>query len=244
MKEVDRQEGIPESCLGCAAQGTCVFVDLPARARRDFEDMMQARSYPTGSAVVHQGEPVDGVFVVRSGVVRLLHLTRPGKAVAVHLVGPAGVLGLPEMVSEVPYPWTARVVEEAVLEFIPRARFLAFLAAYPEVALDLLGQVSQELVHLQRDLCATKAGAPMPERLLGKLRELCDGYGVATAAGLRLDLHMTVQDLADHLGCSRQWVSKALGDLEHRGMIRRESRDLFLTDAALAASLEAAESLG
>jgi CRP/FNR family cyclic AMP-dependent transcriptional regulator len=236
MREVDRQEGIPESCLGCAAQGTCVFVALPPRARRDFEEMMRARSYPSGSAVVHQGEPVDGVYVVQSGVVRLLHLTPPGKAVAVQLVGPAGVLGLPEMVSRVPYPWTARVVEDAVLEFIPRARFLAFLATYPEVALDLLGQVSHELVHLQRDLCATMAGAPMPERLLDKLRELCEDYGVDTAEGLRLDLHMTVQDLADHLGCSRQWVSKTLGDLEQRGMIRRQSRDLLLTDAALAAA--------
>jgi len=233
MRDIDQQNGIPERCLGCAAQGTCVFVDLPPQARRVLEEMMQTRSYPSGSAVVRQGESVDGVYVVRSGVVRLLHLTPPGKMVAVQVVGPAGVLGLPEMLSGVPYPWTARVLEEAVLELIPRARFLDFLAAYPEVALDLLTQVSHELVHLQHDLCATMAGAPMPERLLDKLRELCEDYGVETAAGLRLDLHMTVQDLADHLGCSRQWVSKALGDLEHQGMIRRQSRCLLLTDAAL-----------
>ena len=233
MKDAPGSNGIPERCLGCAAQGTCVFVDLPPRARRDFEGMMQTRSYPSGSPVVRQGERVEGVHVVRSGVLRLLHVTPPGKVVAVQLVGPAGVLGLPEMVSDVPYPWTARVVEEAVLEFIPRARFLEFLAAYPEVALDLLTQVSHELVHLQHDLCATMAGSPLPERLLDKLRELCGDYGVETAAGLRLDLHMTVQDLADHLGCSRQWVSKALGDLEHRGMIRRRSRCLLLTEAAL-----------
>lgn len=234
MRDALGRVGIPERCLGCAAQGTCVFVDLPPRARRDFEEMMQARSYPSGTAVVRQGEPVTGVHLVRSGVMKLLHLTAPGKMVAVQLVGPAGVLGLPEMVSGVPYPWTARVVEKAILEFIPRARFLKFLAAYPEVAVDLLTQISHELVQVQRNLCATKAGSPMPERVLDKLRELCEDYGVETATGLRLDLHMTVQDLADHLGSSRQWVSKALGDLEREGMIRRQSRSLLLTGAALA----------
>lgn len=233
MRDATGGGAVPERCVGCDAQGTCVFVDLPSGARRDFEGMMQARSYPSTSTVVRQGERIEGVHVVRSGVVRLLHLTPPGKVVAVQLVGPAGVLGLPEMVSDVPYPWTARVVEDAVLEFIPRARFLDFLAAYPKVALDLLTQVSHELVHLQHDLCASMAGSPMPERVLDKLRELCEDYGVQTPAGLRLDLHLTVQDLADHLGCSRQWVSKALGDLEDQGMIRRRSRCLLLTEVAL-----------
>lgn len=144
------------------------------------------------------------------------------------------------MVSGVSYPWNARVVEEAVLELIHRRPLLKLLAAHPKVALDLLTQVSHELIHLQHDLCATMAGSPVPVRLLDKLRTLCEDYGVETATGLRLDLHMTVQDLADHLGCSRQWVSKALGDLEHQGMIRRRSRSLFLTDAGLEASLDGA----
>lgn len=236
MTDGSGRNGIPERCLDCAAQTTCVFVGLAPEARREFEGMMQTRSYGSGTAVVRQGDAVQGVHVVRSGVLRLSHLTPQGKVVAVQLVGPAGILGLPELVSRVPYPWSARVMEDAVLELIPRARLLAFLAAHPEVALDLLTQVSQDLVHLQHDLCATMAGSPMPERLLDKLRDLCEDYGVETSTGLRLDLHLTVQDLADHLGCSRQWVSKALGDLQHRGMIRRRSRSLFLTDAGLDAA--------
>jgi CRP/FNR family transcriptional regulator len=226
---------IPESCQTCNARAACVFVDLRDPARRAFEEITRAKAYSARATVVRQGDPVEGVFVVQSGLVRLTHLTPWGRNVAVQLVGPAAVLGLPEMISGGSFPWNAEVVQRTVLELIPRDEMLSFLSAYPEVTLDLLTQVSRELVKIQADLCASMSGSPLRERLLGKLCELCGDWGVKTPQGLELDLRITVQDLADHLGCSRQWVSKALGELEDDGLVRRRSRGaLLLTPAALA----------
>lgn len=221
-----------EGCLGCAAQASCVFVGLTREARREFRRILQIRTYSARSFLVRQGDPVEGVFVVREGMVRLLHLTPPGKIITVHLAGPGEILGLSQMVAGTSYPWDAQGAEKCTLEFIPRADFLAFLHHHPEVTLDLLTQVSQDFVKLQGDLCATMSGSPLRQRLLDKLRQLCEEWGVETERGLRLDLHVTVQDLADHVGCSRQWVSKSLGELERDGLVQREGRTLLLTPAA------------
>jgi DNA-binding MarR family transcriptional regulator len=48
-----------------------------------------------------------------------------------------------------------------------------------------------------------------------------------------LDAPLTVRDLAGTLGCSRQWASKLLSEIEAQGLIEREGRRIILTDAAL-----------
>ena len=85
--------------------------------------------------------------------------------------------------------------------------------------------------HMQRE---SEQLLPLVERLLHKLQELADACGVTTeSGGLLLDAPLTVQDLAGSLGCSRQWASKLLSEIESRGLIERRGRRIVLTEAAL-----------
>lgn len=54
------------------------------------------------------------------------------------------------------------------------------------------------------------AYASVRERLAGVLLDLGEKHGVSEADGLRIDLPLSLQDLAEMIGCSRQTVCQEL----------------------------------
>lgn len=220
-----------DRCDCCTIRDKCVFYSLPVGLRRELQDITDVRSYPAGITVVHQGDDAHGVFTVRSGAVRLLHMAVGGKMMAVRVVSASGILGLPEVTSGTPYQFTAQTVDESVLEYAPRKAFVSFLLNNPQVAVELLIWLSQQFEDLQLSLCETVTDPDLEHRLLNQLRELSETCGSPIDGGIELRPKLTGQDLADGLGCSRQWISKLLGDLENRGLIRRRSRRIIVTPA-------------
>lgn len=223
----------PERCQSCEAEERCPFTDLTPEAREAYEAILEARFYAPGSTIFRQGDAATGIFVVQSGLVRVSHLTPGGKAVGVQVLGAGAILGLTEVVTGDPYLTTALAVEECALESVPRRHFVPFLLHHPQVALELLIRVSQDLVRLQEAIFESAGGGRLTDRLVRQLQELAGSCGVPTEGGMLLDLPLTVRDLAGTLGCSRQWTSKLLSEIESQGLIARDGRRIILTDAAL-----------
>ncbi len=80
-----------------------------------------------------------------------------------------------------------------------------------------------------RELAASIALEPRLERrLLLKLRQLADRWGVVTPAGVRLDLRVTHQELADMVGAARESVTLAFGRLQEQGEIELRQRTVII----------------
>ena len=220
-------------CPTCPAEERCAFCNLPEPLYRELERIAEIRVCSPGVTVVRQGDEADGVLNLRSGAVRLLRLTSDGKSASVGLLAPGGMLGLTEVNTGSTYPFTAETVRRSTFEYVPRRRFVAFLLDHRQVAVTLLIWLCQEYEDLQGSLCDVAARPQLGIRLLEHLRQLGQICGRTTADGIELTPLLTGQDLADGLGCSRQWVSKLLGDLEHQDLIRRRGRRILITPAAL-----------
>lgn len=213
----------------------CPFNDLSEEARIAFEAIMELHFHAPGSIILRQGDPSRAIFVVRSGLVRVVHLTPGGKGVGVQVLGPGTVLGLTEVVTGDAYLTTVEAVEDCELESVARRHFVPFLLNHSEVALGLLIRVSQDLARLQAGVFEAAGGGRLSDRLLRQLQALAGNCGVATDRGTLLDVPLTVRDLAGTLGCSRQWASKLLSEIEAQGLIERQGRRILLTEAALEA---------
>lgn len=224
-------------CGRCTTLAKCVFGNLPEELNRQFRELVEIRWYSAGSTVVSQGDEPHGVFNVRSGTVRLLRAEPNGRHVAVQIVPAAGILGLAEVTSGTPYQLTAETVEDCILEYAPRRKFVPFLLQNPAVAVELLIWLSQEFQGLQLNLGDAVSRPALSVQLLRQLRRLGEACGEETGEGIELHPCFTGQDLADGLGCSRQWISKLLGDLEEQGLIERHGRRILLTPSGLDAEL-------
>jgi CRP-like cAMP-binding protein len=80
-----------------------------------------------------------------------------------------------------------------------------------------------------RELSAAIALEPRLERrLILKLRQLADRWGRVTPEGVRLDLRVTHQELADMVGAARESVTVAFGRLQDQGEIELRRRTVII----------------
>jgi CRP/FNR family transcriptional regulator, cyclic AMP receptor protein len=117
-------------------------------------------------------------------------------------------------------------VDDARVHLVDRARTEAWMHD-PDVALNLLRVLSLQIA--DRELAVAIALEPRVDtRLLLKLRQLADRWGRVTPDGVRLDLRLTHQELANMVGAARESVTLALGRLSASGEIEVRNRTLVI----------------
>lgn len=222
-------------CSHCPAGSDCPFVDLEAESFCAFQQMMELRTFSRGVQVLRQGDRSHGLYVIRSGLLRLFHVDPNGKTASIGVAQPGHLVGLTEVITGASYHLSAETLEECVLEYLPRNRFVPFLFQTPPLAVSLLVRVSEEFENMLGTLCETTAKTVAPrQRLLFTLLDLGRIRGKSVEHGLCLQIPLTVQELASRIGLSRQWTSKLLQELISEGLVRRSGRRIVLTPAVLA----------
>lgn len=219
---------VVDPCHCCMARHACAFSRLEADERRLLQALATTRYYDRGTVLVRQGDAAGGVHIVKSGVLRLLHVTASGKSATVKVLGPGGMLGVTEAISDSRFLMSAETVEASSLEYLERGRLLAFLGRQPRIAVELLRWISAKHHETLQEWYDAMSKSSLTARLLGNLRDMGETCGRKTQEGVALSRHLTVRDLAHGLGCSRQWTSKLLGELEEEGRIWRRGRQIIL----------------
>lgn len=117
-------------------------------------------------------------------------------------------------------------IEEALMHLVDRARLEAWMHD-PALAANLVRVLSAQIA--DRELAVAIALEPRVERrLLLKLRQLAERWGRVTPDGIRLDLRLTHQELANMVGAVRESVTIALGRLASAGEIEVRNRTLLI----------------
>jgi len=130
-------------------------------------------------------------------------------------------------------PWAASgpqvrcfAIEDSLVHLVDRARMAAWMQE-PALAANLVRVLSAQLADLE--MAVAIALEPRVERrLLLKLRQLAERWGRVTPDGVRLDLRLTHQELANMVGAVRESVTIALGRLSESGEIEVRNRTLII----------------
>src|SRR4051794_30455848 len=118
-----------------------------------------------------------------------------------------------------PFDTGFRVIEQSLLALLD-LRFAARAAPYPEIASALIGRAMQR----SRTLVVNMAIAHYPRidrRLLMLMWHLADRWRRVTPEGIRVELRLTHQLLADLVASRRPSVTSALQQLVHEGHISK-----------------------
>jgi CRP-like cAMP-binding protein len=102
-----------------------------------------------GAVLFRQGEEVRGVYVVKSGRVRLSLVDRG--AVSDRYAGPGSALGLPATMTGNYYSLTAQTLEATEVVFVTRDSVLSLLHRYPEFCFEVVEILAHEVGHMRRD---------------------------------------------------------------------------------------------
>lgn len=101
-----------------------------------------------GNFLFRRGDPGIGVFLVRTGKISL-QLEGGDKLLPSRILGPGSIVGLPATLAGATYSLTAEVSEDAELDFVPRADFLALMATDAHLCLQAMNLLSKEIANLR-----------------------------------------------------------------------------------------------
>ncbi len=219
-------------CNGCVVFGACPISKLPEHINQQIRRSIESRFYTPGCVIATQGQLAEGVFIIKTGWVHTVFQTRRDRRVTVGLHGPGHILALPDVMLAGPNSTSIETIEDCEIEFLSTGNLRSIVGQEPALAVHLLQLVSGQILRVMEDMYGG-AGTSTSERLLQILRDLSAQCGRDTGDGLRMRLPFTVQHLADRVGCSRQWATKALSELEEKGLVRRSRGWITVSRAAV-----------
>ena len=115
---------------------------------RGLQGMGTPRKAGSGTVLFREGEPVRGLFLLSSGVVRL-SLGKNGRSITYRIARPQYILGLPATLLHRPYSLTAEVVEDAEFYFVDSRDAMDYLREHADICMHVLEFLSQEMVWIR-----------------------------------------------------------------------------------------------
>ena len=208
---------------------------LSADELRQVARVCPERHYSRGRAIFSPGDAPDALYVLKSGLVTLSHLSPGGQESILRVFGPGDVFG--ELLLTVPArPFLARALTACAVTVIPARTFLQLLSAIPRIGFNFTCVLSKHLAEMALDR-GQSSHKWSSERLVLLLLKLGAAHGVEERAGTAITLPLTHQTLADMIGASRETITRDLRRLKRQGVVRQRGRALVIQPAGLRALL-------
>lgn len=206
-----------------SAEALEFFRHMSSATRARLFEGAQQKSFAAGADILHPGDQVDGVYLVRSGAIRVYYIDQAGREGTLYWIEPGEscILALNSLFTAIPYPaWAAADKNGAEIVTIPGATFRELFANDTALQKFLFEQLSSRVFSLLR-LLEGAMRLPQEKRLALLLLTQADAGGI---------VHLSQDELARHLGTIREVVSRLLRNLVGQGLVSLAPRQVTILD--------------
>lgn len=199
--------------------------------------MKVSKYYARGSVLFTEGQQPRGVYVLREGRAKVSVASAEGKTFVLRIAEVGDLLGVHSILMGRPSGATVETIERCRIDFVSRDDFVKLLNrdqhAYLGVAQALSNKLNGVMEHARLLLLSESA----TEKLARLLVRWCDEHGTSTPQGIRINSGLTHEDMAQMICASRETVTRVLGELRRRRIVRVVDNTLFVRNLEGLASL-------
>jgi len=200
-----------------------LFSGLSAEDLEAIAAFAVLRNLDRGEYLFQQGAPSEGFYVVQRGAINVHRVSPAGKEQVIHVFRSGESFAEAAITTPTGYPADARAVEPSTVLLIPKAPILDLIGRRPDLALRMLGSMSQHLrvvVGMLDDLTLKDVETRLANWLLR--------HGKGRAGPLQLP--GTKRVLAAELGTSSETLSRTFASLRDRKIIAVSGNTITLRD--------------
>ena len=210
---------------------------LSSRKLEALRARMRIRQFSKRSVVYKEGESDDAVYIVLSGIARLVCLNRKGERNLLEVLGPGDVIEIPSLLPDIHHKLTCETFTDCQIGLIGPTALVEGIVGIPfrefNEALNLtMGRWWTLLERHSNFLRQT-----VREKIMLALLDLGRKFGQRDDLGMIIDLGLSGKDLADLVESSRPKVSESLKKLVAEGVVKREHRRFIVDPARIQAGL-------
>ncbi len=195
-----------------------VFRGLSPEALAEVAGAARKVALRKGQLLFAQGAPADAAYLVLSGRARILKDAAEGPSVALRVLGPGDFAGVVAALGEDTYPVSVQAQQVCVAARWPGPALLGLMERHPKLALAALRMALDRLHELQeqhRQLATEKVERRVARALVRLVRQA----GRRVAGGVRIDMPLTRQDVAELSGTTLFTASRILAAWGEAGIL-------------------------
>lgn len=208
-----------------------LFAELSEAELARLADATRERSYPKNSVILFEDDPGDALYVVVTGLVKVVLIGEDGREVILSVLKEGDFFGEMALIDDEPRSAHVIAMEDANLLVLRREDFHQRLRETPTIGLGLLRTLSRRL----READEKIGGLVLLDvngRVAKLLLRLADEQD-----GVHITRRITHHTIAQMVGSSRETVSRTIRDLADRGLIEVSRKAIAIRNRA---ALEAA----
>lgn len=206
-----------------------LFKELSNEELEPFVQISQTRFYKNKMYVFMQDDPLDRVFFIHSGKVKIYRTDFSGKEQIISVLEPGEMFPHAGFFRHGKYPAHAEVLEDSHLIVIPIDKFEEILISYPELCIKIFKVLGEKIVDLQGRLEAQVLHNTYEQIILLLIR-LCKSNGEKKDEIYKLTTQFTNRELANMIGTSRETVSRTINQLKKKEYILQDQDGFYLLD--------------
>ena len=218
---------IIKDCADCTSASSTHFCRFSPDVLTSLNEVSHKSTLPAGAILFVEGQAARGIFILCSGKVNLSTTSREGKILILKTAEVGQALGLSATISGLGYETTAETATPCQVSFIDRRHYLELMDSCGEIGMHTALCLSREFRAAHRDihdLILTRSSAGKLARLLLSQTPQ-DGEEEA-----RVPSSMTHEEMAQRIGASRETVTRLLGRLRRKQLIRLDGAELIIRD--------------
>ena len=220
-----------ESCPACKYRRSGFFCQLSPAELNDFDALKSVIPYPAEALLFLEQQKTKGIYVLCEGEVKLSFSSSEGKRLLLRIARPGEVLGLLSALSGRPYEATAETLRPCQVAFASSTDFNKFLRRHPNLFQLIANQLGLQYRSACEQLCAVGLGASILERVAKFLLTWSANRG-APKNGIQFKLPLSHEEIAEHVGVTRESVTRALSEFRSRGLIENHGSTFVIADRA------------
>jgi len=205
-----------------------LFAGFPDEQLRTLVSVVTRRSAPRAAVIMAAGDPIDSLYIVISGRLKVMMGDANGKEVILSLIGPGEFFGEMGLIDDSPRSASVVTIEPCELLSVTKRDFKNCLAQNFEMAMAVMRGLVRRLREADRKIgsLALLDVYGRVARLLLDMSEDVNGQRVVTK-------RLPKQDIAKMIGASREMVSRVMKDLKLGGYIETRGSTIVLRDTIL-----------
>lgn len=210
--------------------GFSLFRDLNDFELTKITDISIVREWKKRSHVFLQGDPLENVYFIYRGKIKIYKSDVSGKEQIVNIMKNGDMFPHVGFFRKGDYPAYAEVLEPATLITIPIAKFENVLIESPELCIKVFRVLGEKIVDLQNRLEEQILNNTY-EQIVKLLIRLSKNHGEKQDDGtILLKSHFTNKDLANMIGTTRETISRTLTKMKKDELIEVDDQGNMIMD--------------
>ena len=202
-----------------------------------LDDASLSSTYKSGTVLFREGQEVRGVYLVRTGSVKLSVSSAQGKVIVLRVARPGDWVGLSAALKNHPQESSAETISQSRLTFLSLSAFTAAMATKTDFNQSVMAALNHDLLETIALIRMVLLSKSAEEKLARLLMKWCDEFGIQEPDGIRIEHTFSQYQIAEMISVSRETVTRLLSDFSRRGIIRSEPDSFLISSRRSLSSL-------